>query len=112
MFMSIELRVPLLDESVFSHGVNLAQFFNTAVFIKKSVKKNIVFFTKRSCRSPKNRIQSTSRWFDNITWFLVILKELEVLSKILDLKSIEDTVGDHFQGKETIHIKFGSYFIS
>ena len=102
MLASIELRVPLLDESVFSHGLNSRSNLLIPLFSLKNPLKKILYslLPRDLVARPKTGFNPPLDGLITSLGSSVILKELEVLSKILDLKSIEDTVGDHFQGKE------------
>ena len=100
MLASIELRVPLLDESVFSHGLNSkSNLLIPLISLKHPLKKILYsFLPKKLVDRPKTGFNPPLDGLIKSLGSSVILRELEGLSKIFDLKSVEDTVDAHFQG--------------
>jgi asparagine synthase (glutamine-hydrolysing) len=100
MLASIELRVPLLDESVYAHGLNSkSRELIPVMSMKKPLKKLLyTLIPKRFIDRPKTGFNPPLDGLIQSLGSEVILNELKSLSRVLNLKSVEDIVEAHFTG--------------
>jgi asparagine synthase (glutamine-hydrolysing) len=100
MLASIELRVPLLDESVYAHGLNSKSSELIPVLSLKKPLKHLLYslLPKRLIDRPKTGFNPPLDGLIKSLGSEVILSELENLSKVFGLKSLEDIVEAHFIG--------------
>jgi len=100
MLASIELRVPLLDESVYAHGLNSkSRELIPVMSMKKPLKKLLyTLIPKRFIDRPKTGFNPPLDGLIQSLGSEVILNELKSLSRVLNSKSVEDIVEAHFTG--------------
>ena len=100
MLASIELRVPLLDESVYAHGLNSKSHVLIPVLSLKKPLKRLLnsLLPKKLIDRPKTGFNPPLDGLIQSLGSLVILSELESLSKVFGLKPVEDIVKAHFLG--------------
>ena len=100
MLASIELRVPLLDESVYAHGLNSKSHVLIPVLSLKKPLKRLLYslLPKKLIDRPKTGFNPPLDGLIQSLGSLVILSELESLTKVFGLKPVEDIVKAHFLG--------------
>jgi asparagine synthase (glutamine-hydrolysing) len=100
MLASIELRVPLLDESVYAHGLNSkSRVLIPLLSLKKPLKRLLYsLLPKKLIDRPKTGFNPPLDGLIQSLGSLVILSELESLTKVFGLKPVEDIVKAHFLG--------------
>ena len=98
MLASIELRVPLLDERVFAQGQNTKSHMLIPLISLKNPLKKLLYslLPKKLVNRPKTGFNPPLDGLINSLGPKTIMSELEGLSKIFDLKSIENIVNAHF----------------
>jgi asparagine synthase (glutamine-hydrolysing) len=100
MLASIELRVPLLDESVYAHGLNSKSRELIPVMSMKKPLKRLLYtlIPKRLIDRPKTGFNPPLDGLIQSLGSEVILNELKSLTSVLNSKSVEDIVEAHFTG--------------
>jgi len=100
MLASIELRVPLLDESVYAHGLNSKSRELIPVMSMKKPLKRLLYtlIPKRLIDRPKTGFNPPLDGLIQSLGSEVILNELKSLTRVLNSKSVEDIVEAHFTG--------------
>lgn len=100
MLASIELRVPLLDESVFAHGLNTKSHALIPLFSLKNPLKKLLysFLPKKLVDRPKTGFNPPLDGLINSLGPSIILNELEGLSTLFGSKPVKDIVSAHFLG--------------
>ena len=100
MLASIELRVPLLDESVYAHGLNSKSHVLIPVLSQKKPLKRLLYslLPKKLVDRPKTGFNPPLDGLIQSLGSLVILSELESLTKVFGSKPVEDIVKAHFLG--------------
>lgn len=102
MLASIELRVPLLDESIYAHGLNSkSKELIPVLSLKKPLKRLLhTLLPKKLTNRPKTGFNPPLDGLIQSLGPSVILNELKNLHKEFELKPIEDIVNAHFLGTE------------
>jgi asparagine synthase (glutamine-hydrolysing) len=100
MLASIELRVPLLDESVYAHGLNLKSYMLIPLLSLKHPLKKLLYslLPKKLINRPKTGFNPPLDGLIKSLGSSVILNELEGLSKVFGSKPVKDIVSAHFLG--------------
>ena len=101
MLASIELRVPLLDEDIYTYGIESKSKLLIAFFSLKNPLKDLLHSTlpRRLVSRPKVGFNPPLDGLIESLGHSLISRELKYLSKFLNKKYIDEIVNSHFERK-------------
>ena len=101
MLASIELRVPLLDEDIYTYGIESKSNLLISFFSLKNPLKHLLrsILPKRLVNRPKLGFNPPLEGLIKSLGHSLISKELEYLSKVLNKKYMDTIVNSHFERK-------------